>query len=709
MISFPRILVLVFSVAASPLLACGPYFDRWILDEGEAAWAAPPYLPLHTEIRLAIKERAPEFHSADVDPETARLAGLLAFLQQTAAPPERRAEVIQAYQQARAITAGREAAGGESLQAPLEEFSEDLPRGFLLYLRGAFFYRTLRSDREDLAREAWETLIDEKPPGFDQRLVWTHYMLGRLTHETDPVYARRHFRKARAAAAEGYPDPLGLAAASYGWEARTHFRQQDYGTALELYLQGNACGAEDIPSIVWSLSRAFGQSDETLAGYAADPGLRRLMSAWIASADTRFRDAEKITRTRRRWLGILRKFDRHHPASIDHLALISYQAGDLEEARHWCSLGSPGTLANRWLTAKLNLAEGDLESAALNYSQAIALLRSNENPDGTGGATVADLTLGNEGPLQRLSGELGLIRLERRDYREALRLLAPHYWEDAAFLAERCLTTDELLALVDLHYPEGTSLETPPSLPRESTTGRMRYLLARRLARENRLDEAIPFYPAPGTVAKTDFDPAATARRLSELLKKAEDARFSNEVRAGAFEEAARLTRGHGLELMGTELEPDWAVHQGQFTRDPATGPERRENSRILETLFADRSDIMRNSAPAPDRRFHYRYRAAEYGWQAALLLPDNDSRTARILWQSGRWLMHRDPQAADRFYKALVRRNPGTPLGAAADALRWFPARIPGSPPDASSDPPKENRPPRQPAAFRLHQLSPL
>jgi len=680
MISFPKLLLFASSLAASPLLACGPYFDRWILDEGEDAWAAPPSLLFHTEVRLAIEERTPDFHHTDIDPGTARLAGLLAFLQQTATAPERQAEVIRAYQQARAVTAGREPADG-GLQTPLDQFAEDLPRGFLLYLRGAFFYRNLHANREDLAREAWETLIDEKPPGFAERLVWAHYMLGRLTHETDPDYARRHFQKARAAVAEGYPDPLGLAAASYGWEARTYFLQQDYGTALNLYLQGNACGVEDIPSIAWSLSRAFGQSDETLAAYAGDPELRRLMSAWIASGNTRFRDPEKVTRIRQRWLKIVRGFDQHHPASIDHLALISYQAGNLEEARHWCSLGSSETLANRWLTAKLNLAEGNLESAALNYSQAIALLRSNEDPGGNEFATVANLGLGDERALQRLSGELGLIQLERRDYQEALRLLAPHYWEDAAFLAERCLTTDELLALVDLHYPEEIPSQARSSFAQQSAPGRIRYLLARRLAREDRLDEAIAFYPAPGTIAKRDFDPTATALRLSELLKQAENTHFPNEVRAQAFEEAAWLTREHGLELMGTELEPDWAVHQGQFARDPATGPERRENSRILETVFDERSAIMRTSAPAPDRRFHYRYRAAEYGWQAALLLPDNDSRTARVLWQSGRWLMHRDPQAADRFYKALVRRNPDTPLGAAADALRWFPAQIPGIP----------------------------
>jgi branched-subunit amino acid transport protein len=40
----------------------------------------------------------------------------------------------------------------------------------------------------------------------------------------------------------------------------------------------------------------------------------------------------------------------------------------------------------------------------------------------------------------------------------------------------------------------------------------------------------------------------------------------------------------------------------------------------------------------------------------------------------AGSWLKNRDPQAADVFYKALVRRCPKTDIGKEADRIRWFP-----------------------------------
>ncbi|MHC4569368.1 MAG: hypothetical protein ACYTE3_26885, partial [Planctomycetota bacterium] len=48
--------------------------------------------------------------------------------------------------------------------------------------------------------------------------------------------------------------------------------------------------------------------------------------------------------------------------------------------------------------------------------------------------------------------------------------------------------------------------------------------------------------------------------------------------------------------------------------------------------------------------------------------------QTARVLCIAGSWLKDRDPQAADRFYKTLVRRCGKTQLGREADRLRWFP-----------------------------------
>ena len=61
-------------------------------------------------------------------------------------------------------------------------------------------------------------------------------------------------------------------------------------------------------------------------------------------------------------------------------------------------------------------------------------------------------------------------------------------------------------------------------------------------------------------------------------------------------------------------------------------------------------------------------------GRAAARLMPDNDIGTARVLCEAGTWLKNRDPQATDRFYKALVRRCGRTGIGRETDQLRWFP-----------------------------------
>jgi len=76
-----------------------------------------------------------------------------------------------------------------------------------------------------------------------------------------------------------------------------------------------------------------------------------------------------------------------------------------------------------------------------------------------------------------------------------------------------------------------------------------------------------------------------------------------------------------------------------------------------------------------PNVRFHYRYLASSLAWEAAKFLPDNTDESAYALWLAGSFLKHRDPQTADFFYKALVRRNRKTRLGAEADRQRWFPA----------------------------------
>ncbi|HOF38945.1 MAG TPA: hypothetical protein PLD73_02655 [Candidatus Hydrogenedentes bacterium] len=85
----------------------------------------------------------------------------------------------------------------------------------------------------------------------------------------------------------------------------------------------------------------------------------------------------------------------------------------------------------------------------------------------------------------------------------------------------------------------------------------------------------------------------------------------------------------------------------------------------------------MARHAIKPDKRFHYRYVAAELMWEASRLLPNNDPMTARALYDAGRWLMDRDPEAADKYYKALVRRCRKLPVAQQADERRWFPRDV--------------------------------
>jgi hypothetical protein len=148
-------------------------------------------------------------------------------------------------------------------------------------------------------------------------------------------------------------------------------------------------------------------------------------------------------------------------------------------------------------------------------------------------------------------------------------------------------------------------------------------------------------------------------------------------VRAQNLYTAAIMERTNGMELFGTELEPDWDIWGGNYEFG-FTWEIRATNS--LGATANDMSDdeIARASSRRvdPDVRFHYRWQAADLAWEAAQLMPNNSDETARALCTAGTWLKNRDPEGADQFYKALVRRCRKTELGQQADKLRWFPAQ---------------------------------
>ena len=93
--------------------------------------------------------------------------------------------------------------------------------------------------------------------------------------------------------------------------------------------------------------------------------------------------------------------------------------------------------------------------------------------------------------------------------------------------------------------------------------------------------------------------------------------------------------------------------------------------------ISADEKERYSRNRANPYKRFHYRYKASDLMWEAASLLPDNDPLTAEALFLGGTYLKNRDGDAANRFYLALVRRNPNLEIARKADTLRWFPSEF--------------------------------
>jgi len=163
------------------------------------------------------------------------------------------------------------------------------------------------------------------------------------------------------------------------------------------------------------------------------------------------------------WLEAVEAAKVNDLAAADQLALAAYQLGRFDLAQRWADVAA-ATPAARWLRAKLLLREGKVEPAAALLSGVVRLF-----PDGAAAAEVGDGKLwGLAGSLfvpeissrwgnrtgAQLRGELGVLRLARRQYTEALdALVRSGFWMDAAYVAERVLTLDELKVYVDRNWP----------------------------------------------------------------------------------------------------------------------------------------------------------------------------------------------------------------------------------------------------------------
>ncbi len=590
---------------------------------------------------------------------------------------------------------------------------------FADYHRGALAYRLGKEHWEE-ARTAWEALLKRPEAERHYRTVWATFMLGKIALKRGEPEAAKWFQQTRALAKSGLADSLGLAADSYGWEARSEWKQGHPEKAAPLYLTQLALGDE---SAIYSLKalipdrepvdgvlnygptgeevRKFTPAEDAAAekqlkAAAADPLLRRLVTVHILATETNralgWEGSSGANARCTRWLRILKETKLTGLEDAEYLGWVGYTNGNYREAADWLKLANAGAPAACWLRSKLERRAGKLAEARTSMAKAFQSLRT--TADYTHWApAVPDDSDSPDGPISGESwsfpaaaaGNLGALNLERAEFIDALdTFLHGGLWNDAAYVAERVLAADELKAYVDKAATRTVGAEAKPDAdaaakPNTDSGDDLRYLLGRRLVREDRYADAAPYMKAP-------YD--GVLEKYVQALKAAANEKLPKAERARAWFRAAWIARYDGMELMGTEVAPDGFSSEGAFPntdivaerekgRYEETRYENGESKKVVVSIAAQPSkqelQRLKQNRINPEIRFHYRVIAGALAMRAAALLPDGSEELADTINQAGLWVKDRDQKVADRYFLVVAQRCPSTELGRAMLKKRSF------------------------------------
>ena len=681
------VLAIVASIGVA--LACGPNFPWQLFDDRAETVSEPVGLNFAFEIkRLAsapadklVAVEPDDSYSTRTDPEVivaereeARSGGWTSILPAgTTLSTDRLLTKLEA--------ARRAENGKEALIA-----GEGLPVAVLDYIAGAIEFH---AGRLDTATEYFEA-IDRLSPALRRiRTVAAAYMLGRiqqLTGEFDA--ARKSFQTVRARAQAGAPDPMGLAVASLGEEARVDLVEVGLldvpwnvpasdiddakaktliGRAVRLYVEQSARGSKIALLSLREVAGLLAANGDALTRAIPDPLVRQLLVAYVVARDGQslYDDSVAGPQDKAVTAVINAVLTQPNPAAgddLDRLAALAYQAARYDVAEKLTA--TTERPLGLWVRAKLALRRNDRAAAVRDWTAALNAT--------VGGGNAAKLDDASE---IRLRGETTVMTVTEGRYGESLRLLFPvarTYWGDVAYIAERVLTTDELKAFVDGLPPADTDKPSKPDEDYGMVTkpiASLRDLLARRLVRDGRLQESQPYFSATPTESAPDSPPPAVdARAYAEAIKAAQPTwPWQNVSRAEALFTAAMLARKRGMEIMGTEGPPDEAALGGSFESgvgqispvpeqrgSQTDGATRPYDSKSL--LGPDEERRFASSAPKPDVRFHYRLIASDHAITAADLLPQRSQAYAATLCWAARYAKDgNDLPRTEKIYRRYV------------------------------------------------------
>jgi tetratricopeptide (TPR) repeat protein len=503
------------------------------------------------------------------------------------------------------------------------------------------------------AQAHFQAILDLPPADRKNRELWAHFMLGRVAAQAnDAPTAKTQFEATRALALSGMPDPLGLAVASFGEQARVDWERGAIASAVNLYAQQASYGSHVALDSLLTVANLILKDKDLLDKAIEDPLTRRLIFTSINknNGETFFVGPEPSDDAlTAKPSGItadilVAALQTHHltrVAGAGLLASAAYHEGLFDLAEKLSAMEDVPISA--WVKAKLALRKGDSQSALTQYEKAL------KGYEGTG----------MEEGLRLLRAENGVLRVSRGDYARALDLFYSaaqgdsgfrfsDYWGDAAYLAERVLTIDELRSYIDgnvpvVAIPEKKKGEEDQNAYQLPASVHLRSLLARRLMRAGKRSEALRYFEQPTL--------RSAAEEYSKALDKAASWWRWRSTRAEAWYTAAKLARTQGLEILGFEKEPDFAMWDGEFSSDYINKEPSFQNDDERKRVAA--------SAPEKDVRFQYRLTAVDEAMKSADLLPHSSQAFAAVLCEGSSWVIDRYPERAADLYHRYIHQGP--------------------------------------------------
>jgi len=652
--------VVLLGLSSAPAMSCGPDFPLQLLSERGTHLQnlpEPEFAVLVTQLAsLPASWPVPEksFHS-QYDYQADRLISSTEQAEQQLLPAEQ-AKLVATMRQHTDVTS--------ALQA-----GKDLSDELRFYTAGAVVF----SKDPTAAAALFQQVLALPAAEQTQRRSWALYSLARLQAENEPAQAIQLWQQLRVEVNKGLADPLQLAVASLGEEARLLLAQQQWPQAIGLYATQAHYDASGHASLLQLSRQLLAKPDAELQALLTEPAVSRLLSLYLLSqlSGLQYSAPQQLTR--------LLQLLQHNPeiqlTNALELAAVSYQQGQYDNAAALLPQATDSPL-KWWLSAKLALRNNDLTAAAAAYAKAskafpTALPAPAKAPEFQYDEAFSRQISRKQLQTQcRVEAEAGVLALQRGEYLQALRLLyqaGSEFWQDTAYIAERVLTTAELQQFVDAEVPQGQ----PKADSQWSWFGDtepntlLRQLLARRLLREGETSAAQRYFVQP--------ELQQLAQQYQQLQQKSSANALQNQLerlgirlqlnwgqlaRADALFQLASLTRKHGLELLGYELAPDYQVFYGQFEFYQSDTPP-------LWPIPAAEQQRLTQSAPVPDKRFHYRYIAADLAAQSAELWPQNSQAYAASLCAATTWLINRDPDAAQQYYRQYLKHGAYVPWGA--------------------------------------------